>query len=221
MNTDENGGHQGYGAGMDDPQAYLLIVEDDPDILQLLSLTLTYSGYRVLTARNGLEGLDAIRNERPAIVIADIMMPRLDGFGLVNRLRINPETRDIPVVFITATYVAPEDRIFAQNIGATRFIQKPLDLDELLRTIRELLKQGTHVASEPPRDFSFYDEYRQRLEAKLEQKTAQIAREGRLLETDLSSEEHSAIRLSLERAVHEQDEIQHLLKEIREHLKKY
>src|SRR5690348_16738798 len=92
---------------------YLLIVEDDPDILKLLDATLTFKGYRVITAHNGQEGLKAIQNKRPALVIADIMMPTLDGFGLVHRMRINPQTRDIPVVFITATYVAREDREFA------------------------------------------------------------------------------------------------------------
>ena len=77
---------------------YLLIVEDDPDILKLLETTLTYSGYRVITARNGNEGLEAIQRERPAIVIADIMMPQLDGFGLVHRIRLNPETRESKIL---------------------------------------------------------------------------------------------------------------------------
>ena len=107
---------------------YLLIVEDDPDILKLLDATLTFKGYRVVTARNGREGLEAIQRKRPAVVIADIMMPKLDGFGLVHRMRINPQTREIPVVFITATYVAREDREFALSIGATHFLQKPNEL---------------------------------------------------------------------------------------------
>jgi DNA-binding response OmpR family regulator len=64
---------------------YLLVVEDDPDILKLLDTTLTFSGYRVVTARNGKEGLEVIQREHPAMVIADIMMPMLDGFGLVHR----------------------------------------------------------------------------------------------------------------------------------------
>ncbi len=92
---------------------YLLIIEDDPDILKLLDATLTFKGYRVITARNGKEGLEAIQVKRPAIVITDIMMPKLDGFGLAHRIRINPETRDIPVVFITATYVAREENLLA------------------------------------------------------------------------------------------------------------
>src|SRR5512133_2826010 len=121
---------------------YLLIVEDDPDILKLLQTTLTFKGYRVITARNGREGLDIIRADRPAVVVADIMMPKLDGFGLVHRLRLDPETSDIPVVFITATYVAPEDKEFALDIGVTRFLQKPVDLDVFLHTVAELLEGG-------------------------------------------------------------------------------
>ena len=153
---------------MNTASGYLLLVEDDPDILKLLDTTLTFSGYRVVTARNGREGLEAIHKERPEIVITDIMMPKLDGFGLVHRLRLNPETREIPVVFITATYVAPEDREFAYDVGATHFIQKPLNLDEFLGTIAELLEKGLPVTIEALDEFKFYDGYRSRLEAKLE-----------------------------------------------------
>src|SRR5574342_713106 len=103
---------------MEAGSGYLLIVEDDPDILKLLDTTLTFRSYRVVKAHNGKEGLEAVHKERPAIVIADIMMPKLDGFGLVHRLRLDPETRNIPVIFITATYVTPEDQDFALSIGA-------------------------------------------------------------------------------------------------------
>jgi CheY-like chemotaxis protein len=118
---------------MNTKDGYLLIAEDDPDILRLLDTTLKFKGHRVVTARNGKEGLEAIQRELPAIIITDIMMPKLDGFGLVHRLRIDPKTRDIPVVFITATYVMPEDREFALNIGVTRFVQKPIDFERFLR----------------------------------------------------------------------------------------
>jgi DNA-binding response OmpR family regulator len=162
---------------------YLLLVEDDPDILKLLDTTLTFSGYRVIKARNGNEGLECIQRERPAIVIADIMMPELDGFGLVHRMRLNPETRDIPVVFITATYVSPEDKEFAFNVGATQFIQKPINLEEFLETIAELLKQGMPVVIEPLDEFNFYDGYRIRLETKLAQINKKITRDEFLLGT--------------------------------------
>lgn len=206
---------------MNTAQGYLLIVEDDPDILKLLETALTFDGYRVSTARNGAEGLAAVQKERPALVIADIMMPKLDGFGMVNRLRINPETRDIPVVFITATFVAPEDREFAENIGVAGFIQKPIDLQGFLATIRELLTQGARVAPEPLKDFEFYEGYRSRLEAKLAQKITQITRDELLLASTLSDEDRQAVQVSLGRAIHEREEMQLLLGQIHEQLKRF
>jgi DNA-binding response OmpR family regulator len=205
---------------MNAESSYLLLVEDDPDILKLLNTTLTYSGYRVVTARNGNEGLEAMRKERPAIVITDIMMPKLDGFGLVHRLRLDPETRDIPVVFITATYVSPEDREFAFDVGATHFIQKPLNLGEFLATIDDLLKQGMPVTIEPLDEYNFYDGYRSRLETKLEQLNKQIARDELLLgdKTDASTQ---ALKASFRKSTAERDDITLLLEQIRDRLKNF
>ena len=205
---------------MDADQDYLLIVEDDPDILKLLDATLTFKGYRVITAHNGREALEVIQLKRPAIVITDIMMPMLDGFGLVHRLRLNPETRDIPVVFITATFMTPEDKEFALNIGATRFIQKPVDLDKFLITIAELLKKDAPPAIEPLKEFNFYDGYRKRLEAKLDQKIKQITREEHLLGTQ-ADEENQFLQVSLRHAITERDELKLLLEQIHEQLEKY
>jgi CheY-like chemotaxis protein len=199
---------------------YLLLVEDDPDILKLLETTLTFSGYRVITARNGREGLEVVQREHPAIVIADIMMPELDGFGLVHRLRLNPKTRDIPVVFITATYVAPEDREFAYNIGATQFIQKPIDLGDFLVTIAELIKQGVPVEIESLNELNFYDRYRVRLEAKLAQINKQITRD-QFVTGSLSKEDNESLKMSLRRSIRERDEINLLLDQVYEQLKKY
>ena len=67
---------------------YLLVVDDVPDILELLNAMLEFKGYRVVTARNGQEALEVIERERPALIIADILMPKMDGFSLVNRLRL-------------------------------------------------------------------------------------------------------------------------------------
>ena len=199
---------------------YLLIAEDDPDIRKLLYTTLTFKGYRVVAAHNGREGLEFIQKERPLIVITDIMMPQLDGFGLVHRLRIDPQTRDIPVVFITATYVSRADQEFALNIGATRFIQKPVDLEKFLATIEELLEQGPLPTVEPLKEFNFYDGYRKRLETKLDQKIKQIAREEHLL-TTRPDEANQAIIASLHHAIYERDEIKLLLEQIHQQLEKY
>lgn len=199
---------------------YLLIVEDDPDILKLLDATLTFRGYRVITAKNGKEALEAIHVKHPAIVITDIMMPTLDGFGLVHRIRINPETREIPVVFITATYVTREDREFALNIGATRFIQKPVDLEKFLATIAELMDQELPPVIKPFNEFDFYKEYRRRLQAKLDEKMKQIARDEHLLGTDADKEDQS-LQVSLRQAIRERNELKLLLDQIHEQLEKY
>src|ERR1700752_3168302 len=145
---------------MDTPKGYLLVVEDIPDILKLLEATLTFKGHRVVTAHNGEEAMEAIERERPSLVITDILMPKMDGFSLVHRLRINPETRDIPVVFLSATYVAPEDKAFALTIGVTRFIEKPVAMDKFVPMIERILKQGAHAASEPINELDFYEGYR-------------------------------------------------------------
>jgi DNA-binding response OmpR family regulator len=198
---------------MNTKQGYLLIVEDVPDILRLLEETLKFKGYNAVTARNGEEALDLIQRERPALVITDIMMPKLDGFGLVHRLRINPETRDLPVIFLTATYVALEDKAFALNIGVTRFIEKPVNFERFLETIDQLLTQGVHSATPPMNEAEFFEGYRQRLGKKLSQKNIQIARDERLL-ASLSEEEKPSFKASLQVAVNERDEIQRLLDEI-------
>jgi len=204
---------------MDKRTGYLLIVEDDPDIRKLLDTTLTFKGYRVLTAPNGKDALDEVAKEHPMLVIADIMMPQLDGFGFVHRLRLNPETRNIPVVFITATYVMPEDKEFALSIGATRFIQKPVDIENFLSVVGDLLEKQTVVTSEPLSEFDFYDGYRIRLEAKLDQKNKQIAREKHLLDNEPHSDA-TDLMVSLRRALEEQQELQVLLDHIQKQLKK-
>jgi CheY-like chemotaxis protein len=200
-------------------QGYLLIVEDDPDIRKLLDTTLSFRGFRVVTANNGREALEIVQKEHPTMVIADIMMPQLDGFGLVHRLRLNPDTRKIPVVFITATYVTPEDKSFALRIGATRFIQKPVDLDVFLKIVDDLLELGPHTMPEPLDEFKFYDGYRERLEAKLEEKIKQIAREEHLLGTTPGAEDPD-IQVSLRHALREREELKLLLAEITKQLER-
>jgi CheY-like chemotaxis protein len=198
---------------MEMQSGYVLIVEDVPDILKLLEATLKFKGYRVVTAMNGHEALEAIQHERPVLVITDIMMPRLDGFGLVHRLRLNPDTRDIPVIFLTATYVALEDKAFALNIGVTRFIEKPVNFERFLELVEELFTQGAPAVTELMSEAEFYEGYRQRLEKKLAQKITQISRDEQLTET-APEEASTTFRSSLQMAKNERDELQRLLEEI-------
>lgn len=202
---------------MNEEKVYLLLVEDDPDILELLDTTLQFSDYRVVTAVNGKQALEIIEKEHPGIVIADIMMPQVDGFGLVHRLRINPETRNIPVVFITATYITSEDRELAYQIGVTQIIQKPVDIGAFLETINELLKGQPRVSLQSLDEIKFYQGYRQNLEAKLEQTVRQIAREEHALASDANDQN---LQVSYRHSIRERDEINHLLEEIQKQLER-
>ena len=193
---------------------YILVVDDIADILNLLQTTLTFKGHRVITARNGQEALDAIQKERPALVIADILMPIMDGFSLVHHLRINPATRDLPVVFLSATYVAPEDKDFALAIGVTQFIEKPVDIEAFLPVIADILSGKIKPAHPAVSDFEFYDGYRKRLETKLQHKTAQITRSERLLNTTRDEMEKQSVMKSVEDARAERDAILKLLEQI-------
>jgi CheY-like chemotaxis protein len=201
------------GCMTNEKEGYLLIVEDVPDILQLLRETLKFKGYRVITAENGEEALAAIEKEHPALVITDILMPKMDGFNLVHRLRLEEKTRDIPVIFLTATYVAPEDKEFALTIGVSRFLEKPVNMPEFFPVIEKLLKEDTPV-SKPLNETEFYEGYKKRLEIKLKHKNVQIVRDQHLLESVEESQKQT-FKSSLNTTIREKEDIQKLLEEIR------
>lgn len=191
----------------------LLLVEDNLDILNLLNTTLTFKGYRVVTSRNGHEALESIARERPAVIITDILMPQMDGFSLVHHLRLNPETRDIPIIFLSATYVTPEDKSFAMTLGVIQFIEKPVNFEEFLPALEKLVAMDFKSTQTPLDESQFYSEYRKRLETKLIQKNTQITRAERLMDT-LPEEEKPAFLISLHQSINERQEIKHLLDEI-------
>lgn len=195
------------------PHGPLLIVEDVPHILELLEVTLRFKGYPVVTATNGEEALAAIEKELPAMVITDILMPKLDGFALAHKLRSDPKTSRIPIVFLSATYVTPEDKRFALSLGAVRFLEKPVDTEEFLLTVAEVLTADLSTLPLPLEDQEFYRGYRERLENKLRHKLAQISRTEKLLRT-LPEAQRAAYQALLDEAIRHRDEIQNELQEL-------
>lgn len=202
------------------PYGPILIVEDVPNVLELLEVTLRFKGYPVTVAHDGQEALEKIEKERPALVVTDILMPKLDGYALAHRLRTNPATKDIPIIFISATYVTQEDKNFAMDLGAARFIEKPIDIEEFLLTVAELLTEGPAMASEPMSDRQFYQGYRERLENKLRHKNTQIARTERLMAT-LPENQRPAFEALLQQAIRDRDEIQAELNQVYSILEEY
>lgn len=195
------------------PYGPILVVEDIPNVLELLEVTLRFKGYPVVTARDGLEALEKIEQEKPALVVADILMPRMDGFTMAHELRKNPHTHQIPIVFLSATYVTPEDKKFALGLGAVRFLEKPIETEEFLLTIAEILTQGAPNLPTPMTERDFYQGYRERLEHKLRHKNTQIARTQRLL-SSLPEEQKPAFQALMDHATGDRDEIQRELDQL-------
>jgi CheY-like chemotaxis protein len=185
----------------------ILIVEDVPNVLELLEVTLRFKGYPVVTARNGEEALAVIARQRPVLIITDILMPKMDGYAFVQKLRLNPETRSIPVVFLSATYVTSEDKDFALSLGAARFMEKPIDTEDFLLTVAELVTQQPFTQPYPLDMERFYAGYRTRLENKLRHKNTQIARAERLL-TTLPLDQKPAFEALLQQSMRDRDAIQ-------------
>ena len=191
----------------------ILVVEDIPTVLELLDVTLRYNGYTVLTAHNGQEAVEIIKKTPPVLLITDILMPRLDGFSLAQQVRTDPATHTIPIIFLSAAYVTPEDKIFAHSLGAILFMEKPVDTEDFLLTIAEVLAQGVPETTPTLSEDDFYKGYRERLEMKLQHKNNQIARTERLLQT-LSTDQRPAYQALLDLARHDRDEIQKELNQL-------
>lgn len=116
--------------------AYLiLIVDDEPNIRQLLRLELTEAGYDVIDASSGDAALVKTRLARPDLIILDVLMPGVSGFGVVGALRADPDTAHIPIVILSVA----EEAKRALELGATACLTKPVDVPYLLSTVEQLL----------------------------------------------------------------------------------
>ncbi len=118
----------------------VLIVDDDPQIIDWLQLDLQLSGYKADSAIDGLDGFQKIQSNNYDLIILDVMMPKLDGFEVCKRLRALTEHRVLPIILLTAKGTI-EDKIFGFNSGADDYLVKPFDIQELLVRMRALLRR--------------------------------------------------------------------------------
>src|SRR3954452_15273064 len=123
----------------DPPEARLLVAEDDPNIAELLSASLRYAGFDVRTARDGLQAVRTARDLQPDLIVLDVMMPGIDGFEVVRRLRT--EGMRCPVVFLTARDDTT-DKITGLTVGGDDYVTKPFSLDEVIARIRAVLRRS-------------------------------------------------------------------------------
>lgn len=127
--------------------ARILVIEDDRSILENTLEILEYEGFDVVGAGDGREGLAQIQRRAPDIIICDILMPNLDGYGVLRALRADPTTQQIPLVFISA---APSEEILAatMKLGASDYLVKPFRASDLIRIVKSLLHDRNGLSTE-------------------------------------------------------------------------
>ncbi len=139
------------------PEARILVVDDETNILELLAVSLRFQGFEVYTAANGPAALDLAREIRPDAVILDVMMPGMDGFGVLRRLRA--DGIDAPALFLTARD-SLQDKITGLTLGGDDYVTKPFSLEEVVARLRVILRRtGTAAGQEDegPRRLRFSD----------------------------------------------------------------
>jgi DNA-binding response OmpR family regulator len=121
----------------------ILVVDDDPDLVEAVSMKLESENYRVAKAYDGNEAWEKIKEERPALIVLDVMMPEKDGYAVCREIKSDPEYKDISVILLTAVGEAVPSTKYTHMDGKTAladdFIAKPIDMDELMEIIKQTI----------------------------------------------------------------------------------
>jgi PAS domain S-box-containing protein len=171
----------------------VLIVDDNPQNLYMLEAVLKGNGFEVIKALNGEEALSAARSEPPDLVVADILMPVMDGFTLCRKWMADENLSTIPFVFYTATYTEAQDESFALSLGADRFLIKPMRPDDLMSALLDVLSRKKERNQAVSTEVEVLQAYNEVLFRKLEKKVMEL-------------EEDIANRQALEAALRESEE---------------
>ena len=129
------------------PGERILVVDDEPDIVALVAYHLARSGYRVSTAGSGTEALQAARDEQPALIILDLMLPELSGFQVLERIRADKGLSETPVLMLTARR-EESDRVQGLSLGADDYLVKPFSPQELVLRVRNILRRTRVTTAE-------------------------------------------------------------------------
>lgn len=121
----------------------ILIIEDDQGVIEALRIRLEANNYEISVARDGLEGLDKARSEKPDLIILDIMLPKMDGFKVCRMLKFDEKFKNIKIIILSAK-VQKLDVERGKEVGADAYITKPFKSEELLATIKDLLNKPSY-----------------------------------------------------------------------------
>lgn len=165
----------------------VLVIDDELSITELVSMALTYQGYKVEKAMGAREGLDKVRSFSPDIILLDVMMPELDGFEVAKRLRM--ERIETPIIFLTAKDTT-EDKVGGLRIGGDDYVTKPFSLEELAARVDAIIRRTRKDTELPPR-IVFAD-------LVLDLETHEVFRRGETVE--LTSTEFNLLQYLMENA---------------------
>lgn len=118
----------------------ILIIEDEDSIREMIGETLMLEGFEVILAENGRIGMQLVQDREPDLIICDVIMPELDGYGTIAQLHQNPETRGIPFMFLTGKDKIQDFR-YGMNLGANDYLSKPFTSEELVTAVKARLKR--------------------------------------------------------------------------------
>jgi two-component system OmpR family response regulator len=159
----------------------VLVVDDEPNILDVISMALRYESFEVDTAANGRDALSAVREFRPHVILLDIMLPDMEGFEVARRL--GADRAGIPIIFLTARDTT-EDKVRGLTMGGDDYVTKPFSLEELVARIRAILRR-TGMENGTSNHLSFDD-------LELDDDTREVSRSGRHI--DLTDTEYRLLR---------------------------
>src|SRR3954451_12179256 len=145
----------------------ILVVDDEPNIVDVVAMALRYQGFNVATAANGAEALNQVNAYRPHLIVVDVMLPDMDGFNVAERL--GAHRAGAPIIFLTARD-SPEDKIRGLTTGGDDYVTKPFSLEELVARVRNVLRRTGPAEAESSR-LSFED-------LELDEDTREVSRAG-------------------------------------------
>jgi len=151
--------------------ARVLVVDDEPNIVDVISMALRYEGFEVASAATGAEALTQVRDTRPHVMLLDVMLPDMEGFDVARRL--GAERARVPIIFLTARD-ATEDRVRGLTVGGDDYVTKPFSLEELVARVRALLRRAG-VAESDSSLLTFAD-------VELDDDAHEVTRAGQLIE---------------------------------------
>ena len=118
----------------------ILIVDDEPDLVEIIRFPLEIEGYRVLVSQNGEDGLNQARREMPHLILLDVMLPKLDGYKVCRLLKFDEKYKHIPILMLTAK-VQEKDKAMGREAGVNEYSGKPFDIDELVQKVKSYLDE--------------------------------------------------------------------------------